>query len=369
MNLNLDLYIYINDMKQRISNIENKWVKTGVLDHLNSFIIDRYSNKDISYKIIKKYFSDIENNLLELDEVVMNNIKIMEEIKEKEEKERKEREEEERERMDLQKPLFYEKLFNKTISFIIDNLEKQEFIFNKNEREIIFNRSSKKEQTYLFIELPPMHLKTTLCNDVITHLAMNDYEKNIKKIMLLNYLHYSNNAANQEVAYYLNKKIKNKLDRINYEKVYVGNQCISKDTGKIRCGLLGYERYNSFDLIVIDDVQLKMDIKKEDLNNMKNYILSNLRTWLKPNGVAVFINSYYPSIVKDSTGIMGINASLTDLIKEDLFNYTLWKYPIISSNFLGDEILWFNKINLDYIEQLKHSLSKEIFDKAYLLRH
>lgn len=321
-----NIYEYLREVKLRIEHMERRWVKTGLLDRVNEKIFNVDENdKDTLKWIVRNDFGNIEDFLNVIDGIFNMQVDVI--IKEEEEKERREKEEQQK-----KKPEFFNKIFNKVTTYIVEHLER------------------KTTQDFLFVELPPRHLKTTLCHEVIKHLNLKEFDSAVNRMMLLNYHTFRNDCSYVECLQGLKKIIVGKHGIVHsYD---------SKKEHYLKIDLGSYA-YNSFDLIVIDDLQYINNSSKNELKEMKNYIMSNIKTWLKPNGICLFVNSRY----------VGIN--LTDLIREDLRQFTTWKYPAFTKVFQylnNEDILWKENYTEKEMYNLKSQLGENMFNVIYLLR-
>lgn len=320
-----NIFQYLKDVKIQIEHMEQKWVKTGMLDKVNEKIFMPEDNtKDTLKWIVRNDFGNISDFLEKIDNIFNTQVDII--IKEEEEKERREKEKQQK------KPEFFNKIFNRVTTYIIEHLER------------------KITQDFLFVELPPRHLKTTLCHEVIKHLNLKEFDSAVDRMMLLNYHTFRNDCSYVECLQGLKKLIIGKNGIVySYD---------SKKEHHLKIDLGSYA-YNSFDLIVIDDLQYINNSSKNKLKEMKNYIMSNIKTWLKPNGICLFVNSRY----------IGIN--LTNLIKEDLQQFATWKYPAFTKvfhYFNNEDILWKENYTEKEMYDLKSQLGENMFNVIYLLR-
>jgi hypothetical protein len=326
-----NIYEYLRETKLRVEHMERRWVKTGLLDKINEKIFHVDENgKDTLKWIIRNGFGNIEDFLNKIDNVFNMQVDII--IKEEEEEERREKEKQQK------KPEFFNKIFDRVTTYIVEHLER------------------KITQDFLFVELPPRHLKTTLCHEVIKHLNLKEFDGTVDKMMLLNYNTYKDNNWYDNLFSNFDPEIyKKKLIVGNYGIIYPLNDKKEYFLQKS----LGCHNYNSFDLIVIDDLQYINNSSKNEIKEMKNYIMSNIKTWLKPNGIVLFVNSRY----------VGIN--LTDLIREDLQQFTTWKYPAFTKVFQylnNEDILWRENYTEKEMYDLKSQLGENMFNVIYLLR-
>lgn len=86
-----NIFQYLKDVKIQIEHMEQKWVKTGMLDKVNEKIFMPEDNtKDTLKWIVRNDFGNISDFLEKIDNIFNTQVDII--IKEEEEKERREKE-------------------------------------------------------------------------------------------------------------------------------------------------------------------------------------------------------------------------------------------------------------------------------------